>query len=74
MDGYNKNEKDREQLLEAESVMFKSVKKELEEDGKIWSGTKEENNLADSKIASYVKASFRMYEKGKRIEGHFFDF
>ena len=75
IDTYNKVKEDRDKLLAAEDAMFQQFRKELEEQNQQWTGSKEENRQADFKIAGYVKAAFKMYEtKGKRPDGHFFDF
>ena len=46
----------------------------MEDNNQEWSGSREQNREVDLEIASKVKASFRMYEKGKRPLGHFFEF
>ena len=48
------------------------VEKKLNEN---WFGSKEQNSVADFKIAESIRSSFRSYEKqGVRPDGHFFEF
>ena len=74
VDGYNKDEISRKKLLEAEQELFKKIRKHMEDNNQEWSGSREQNREVDLEIASKVKASFKMYEKGKRPLGHFFEF
>ena len=51
-------------LRKIEEQMFTEVvKKEVEEELGDWSGSKDQNDLADNKISMNVKSSFRVYEK-----------
>jgi hypothetical protein len=42
------------------------VKSEVEDILGPWSGSVEQNKCADWKISSYVKTSFRVYEKSRK--------
>ena len=63
-------------LREIESDIFQGIKAEIAKDyGGQWTGCELQNRMADEKIASCIKASFRSYEKqGLRPHGHFFKF
>ena len=51
------------------------VKDEVEEELGPWTGSKEQNALADYKIASSIKTSFKSYEKNRKsFEESFFKF
>ena len=65
-----------EKLRKIEEKMFTElVKKEVEEELGDWSGSKEQNDLADNKISMNIKSSFRVYEKTKAShEKSFFKF
>ena len=55
-----------DKLRKIEEQMFAEVvKKDVEDELGVWSGSKEQNDLADSKISMNVKSSFRVYEKSR---------
>lgn len=74
VDGYNGNASDRDHLLAIEKEIFENVKKHLEADNYQWRGTREDNRVADLKVAEHVRASFKLYEGGKKLFGTFFQF
>ena len=61
---------DLNRLRQIEMEIFKNVVKDVEkENGVYWSGTLEENILADIKVASSMRNSFYNYEKDKKKNG-----
>ena len=74
MDSFD-DDTQRETLLEAEREIFKGIKPDVENMfGHSWTGSKEENSEADYRVAMCIKASFKMYESGKKVDGSFFKF
>ena len=76
LDTYSKNDTLRKDLINIEEAIFEKIRIDVE--GELnykWTGSKLENQKADLKIASAIKASFRSYEKqGRRRDGTFFIF
>ena len=66
-----------EKLRKIEEEMFVTfIKQEVEEEIRgPWTGSKEQNRLADFKIALCVKSSFKVYEKTRQLfEKSYFNF
>ena len=76
LDGYEKKEHIRKQLLDIEIDIFESIRGDIEKElGVKWSGSKTQNRLADEKVATVIKSSFFSYDKqGKHPHGKFFIF
>ena len=51
-----------------EDLFFAFAKKEIEAEQGVWDGSVEHNRLADMKVSSIVKTSFKNYEKNRRKE------
>lgn len=50
-----------------EEEIFLNIKAEVEKElGREWEGDKEQNSLADMKVAQSVKKSFRNYERTRK--------
>ena len=49
-----------------EGIFVNVVKKEVEDQMGPWEGNSAENKLADQKISSHIKTSFRIFEKSKK--------
>ena len=75
VDSYDQDETKRKRLLEAENNVFQNIKKVVENDTGLWSGSQLQNRLADYKVASAIYSSFKTYEtKGLQRRGTFFNF
>ena len=74
LDTFSGSEKRKSDLLRIESSIFKHVQKEMEAEFGSWCGSREENSIADSRIAAYIYNSLRSYERGLRRQGSFFNF
>ena len=63
-------------LKRIDREMFEHIKPMVEKKlNENWFGSKEQNSVADFKIAESIRSSFRSYEKqGVRPDGHFFEF
>ena len=60
LDSYKKSGNVKTQLQTIEEDIFENIRGEIEtEFGHTWSGSKEENRVADMKISSAIKSSFR---------------
>ena len=68
------DKKKRATLLKIESTIFNSLKQELENETGPWEGSREQNRLADMKIATCIYNSFKSYERGRKYYGEFFNF
>lgn len=65
----------RDQLLSVEMRIFNNIKKEVEDEtGGIWKGTRDQNKLADLKVAQSIHSSFKKYEEGRHYHGSYFSF
>ena len=61
-------------LSQIEKSIFNNIQKSVEEStNNVWIGSKEQNSLADLKIATSIKNSFRQYEtsKAKKEKSYF---
>ena len=64
----------RERLLEAEMNIFKNVKKEVVDETGPWTGSLQQNMMADVKIAYSIYSSFKNYSNGMQRLGTYFRF
>ena len=69
------NEEQKRKLLNIEKDIFLNIKQEVEDlFEQKWSGSAQENNMADFKIALSIKQSFRSYEKDTAKSKTYFKF
>ena len=58
-----------DQARSIEETIFLNIKSEVEKEvGREWTGDKEQNSLADFKVAQSLKRSFINYEKSKKAK------
>ena len=58
---------DLNQARDIEEEIFLNIKADVEKElGRDWVGDKEQNSLADMKVAQSVKKSFRNYERSRK--------
>ena len=75
LDSYEKDGKIKNKLRTVELEIFHHIKIDVEKKTGNWMGTKHQNNIADRKVASAIRSSFKSYEKmGVRRDGQFFLF
>lgn len=74
LDTYSRDNEKRSQLLKIETLIFNSVKEEIESDTGVWEGSRRQNRLADIKVATNIYNSFKSYSRGMQYYGEFFNF
>ena len=74
LDSFSTDKKKRNTLLQVESIIFKSIKPEIEVESGPWEGSRKQNRLGDMKVATIIFNSFKSYERGMRYKGEFFNF
>ena len=75
LDTYEKKKKIQNELRRIEFNIFEHIKMDVERKTGRWKGSNEQNKIADEKIASAIRSSFKSYEKwGVRRDGQFFIF
>ena len=74
LDSFSTDKEKRKVLLKVESMIFNSVKSQVEDETGKWEGSRKQNRLADKKVATMIYNSFKSYENGLRYYGEFFKF
>ena len=75
LDSYEKNYKIQNQLRKIEYDIFEHIKIDVEKKSGQWEGTSYQNKIADERVATAIRSSFKSYEKlSIRRDGQFFIF
>lgn len=74
LDGGTMKDEVRKDLLKIENKIFNNIKPDVEKETHPWTGSQEQNFIADHAVAKAVSKAFETYERGLKRKGTYFTF